>query len=457
MNKYFTEKNVHIVLQGLGWLALLGLSIWYYKERTCYGDASYIIMEILKKQEIFIVHHRYTLILTYFIPLMMVNIGIGLKPILIAYSANQIVSTFLIALSTMLITKEIKHGWLFILAQVFWVHKSFYYFNVESISFMFPVAYFLISLHCFQAKKMVKYAMFTTIVGFMVLMSSPNINLLFLMVNFLLFFIYVKEKPKTIIGVSILFMLGYLYVKWQMPYNAYEQGKFEILVENFKNYKHLDQAAIAYYFRMFYKPHMLYILTLIALLLALIYKKKWYVIGGGLIALIVSHYLLCIYLYQWETNTYMEMYYQVVGILFCMLVYYAFSEEFSPKLYIPVFALLVALSLCRIQQQSVDFTNRTAYLKTLIADMQTRKVSKAWLLYKDIEWPKLMFDWSMAFETALLSTLYGNTVTILGCEKFEKQNTGNEFYARFSDYNDQSEIVSDRYFNLKRERYIPFK
>lgn len=456
MNKYFTENKLHLVLQGIAWIALLGLSIWYYQERTCYGDASYIIMEILKKQEIFIVHHRYTLVLTYFIPLMMVNIGIGLKPVLIAYSANQIVSTFLIAFCTMRITKEVKHGWLFLLAQVFWVHKSFYYFNVESISFMFPVAYFLISLHCFQTKKMGRYALFTALIGLVVMLSSPNINLLFLMVNALLFFIFFKERAKAIVAVTVLFILGYLYIKWKMPYNAYEQGKFDILMQNISNYKHLDQAAIAYYFRMFYKPYLPYVLTLIALLLALIYKKKWIIIGGGLLILIASHYMLCIYLYQWETNTYMEMYYQVVGILCCMLIYYGFSDEFLPGFYMPVFALLAALSLVRIQQQAADFTARTEYLKTLTANMQSRQVSKAWLLYKNIEWPKLMFDWSLAYETTLLSTLYGNTVTILGCEKFEKQNTGDEFYARFTDYKDQSEIVADDYFNLKRGKYIPF-
>lgn len=457
MNKYLTEKNVHIVLQGLGWLALLGLSVWYYKERTCYGDASYVMMEIFKRKGLFFVHNRYTWVLTYFIPRIMINLGMSFKSVLIAYSANQIVSTFLITLCTLFVTKEIKHGWLFLIAQVFWVHKSFYYFNVECISFMFPIAYFLIIFHCFQKNKIIKHILSSLILGIIILFSSPMIILLFLIVNFLLLVMFYKSNVKVIIGTTVLFIVAYLYVKFQMPYTGYEQEKFEILKQNLKNYKHLDQAAIAYYFRMFYKPYMPYILTLIALLLALIYKKKWYVIGGGLIALVVSHYILCIYLFQWESNTYMELYYQVVGIIFCILVYYAFSEDFSSKFYIPVFALLVALSLHRIQQQSVDFTNRTAYLKTLTADLQTRKVSKAWMLYKDIEWPKLMFDWSMAFETALLSTLYGNTVTILGCEKFEKQNTGNEFYARFTDYNDQSEIVADDYFNLKREKYIPFK
>ena len=78
----------------LGYLSLAGLGVlawYYYLERTCFLDASFIIVNLLMKDGMAIEQERYTSAITQIIPLLASKAGFELRSILLVYSLTFIV------------------------------------------------------------------------------------------------------------------------------------------------------------------------------------------------------------------------------------------------------------------------------------------------------------------------------------------------------------------------------
>ena len=413
----------NIILQSLCWAILAAFSIVFYKERTCFGDASVIIIDLIRKKQMVVAHHRYSIILMYFIPLLLIKAGAGLKAILISFSLNQYVSTFLVTALTIFITKNLKHGWLFLLAQVFWVHESFYYSALESITYMIPISYFLISNYYLENKNRLFFYCSGIIFIVLIFLSSPNAILLFFLTNGLLMSLHYRSDFKSIVFIVLGCCIGYLLLKLMIPFNGYENMKYEKLMENLKNYKHLDNAAMAYYAKRVYAGKWYYWGITIVVFISLIFKKQIPFLLGALAMMVAAHYICCIYNYQWETNTYMEMYYQMAGICFCILIYITLFKINYSRISIGLILFLFLMGISQIWNNRGIFVARVQSIENLTSEMARKNISKAILKPDDARLKSLIIGWAYAFESVLLSTLQGNTRTIYLSDTIDLNNS----------------------------------
>ncbi len=447
------ENRGNIIWQSLCWAILVAFSIVFYKERTCFGDASVIIIDLIRKKQMVVAHHRYTIVLMYFIPLLLIKAGAGLKAILIAFSLNQYVSTFLITALTILITKNLNHGWLFLLAQVFWVHESFYYSALESITYMIPISYFLISNYYLENKNRLFFYYSGIIFVVLIFLSSPNAILLFFLTNGLIIALHHRSEYKSIVFIVLGCSIGYLLFKLMIPFNGYESMKYDKLVENLKNYKHLDNAAMAFYAKRVYAGKWYYWGITMVVFITLIFKKQIPFLLATIAMMVAAHYICCIYNYQWETNTYMEMYYQMVGICFCILIYTTLFTINYSRISIGLILILFFIGTNQIWNNRGSFVTRVQNIEHLTNEMARKDISKGILKPDDVRLNSLIIGWALSFETVLLSTLQGKTRTIYLSDKFDIKNSKTAFYTSIEQFNTHEEILNRDYFKLKEEEY----
>jgi len=382
-----------------------------WREIAHFNDTPVYLFYIDFEKFFFTPHNRYISIFTQYLPLIATLLGLSFTAFVKCYVYNGLFSTFILYLIFGFYSKKWHLGWVFLLCLSIGYQYSFFYGVPEhfgySISIFFTLLYYHILCHC----KGTKWLAFSSLIGLM-MAGAHLFSVIILLTGFLYIFILepsTKLKKILVIHVSI-FLLTFISIKLMVPPSDYEVGKIQIVIDNLKYIKTLDNAAFRYIFSRDQKNAIDFYSLIIAISGVIIWKKEYLVGVITIILFYLFYYLNCLYSYQSLGTEYMELYGRL--IFFALLIPLMLIAV-KYKLNHPIFILLCLFSFGA-------FLNKTSSVKHLYTKRYTSifelskfsKSDKVYIQSDSICSPRIWFTWALPHESMLVNMLEGHPKTV---------------------------------------------
>lgn len=421
-NGFFDHLNIVSILIAFG--ILFGQAYMSTIYRISYGDASFTLFKMCTENDFFIPHHRYIAVLTEFLPLLGIKIGLSFKHLSQLFSINFTFSSFLLWVIYIKLTKNYLNSWILVLAQLFGYAQGYNHYVVEHIGHILILFYILLLDFYLKSKASNKL----NLTAFCLIISSPFLHLNSLIILFIgVFYLFVGHTKKWKFILSLLISICILILFFKrivFSFNSYEQSQLTKFIANFSNYKQLDNTGFSYYFRDVFLVHFelkLYF-TLITIFIA--YHQKWKFLFLGIVIYFSCFYFNCLLFKEWETAGYMEFY----GlIIFCgiLLALYFSIDQYTSKwgLYI-LFILGFHFSLNLIYTYQRPYRMREEYIHSLNSVARNHNISKSVILKSKIDYSILLHDWALPYESMNSSLIRDEKiVSLLPLDSFGSMDT----------------------------------
>ncbi len=411
-NKMIHTFTYNGLLQIAGWIAMLGLCIFFYKERACYSDGSDMLIKMIVYEKPVNVMNRYLNYIVTILPVIAVKMQWSLKTVMILYSLSPYL---LLCISTIIlyyVTGNSFYTWIPLVATVWWTNASFYYVIFEYFTMGLALCLVLMLWNGLKNGKQKQFFIIGIIASVLMVMSHPLAIVVFLGgLGFL--FIEFSNDRKNIIYLIIIVFVFYFINKWLKPFNPYESNIIETLKGNLKSWRTLDNA----YFRNWLKSHYLNSIFYKAILIItagiLIARKKYTLILFIIIGTIILHYTACLINYQYGPTPYQEQYYLIVGYFLILAIFYAL-ESMQDIIRNTILFLIVCYSLLNIILNAKPYTERIQSAENLIDQCIEQNTPKKIVILRDMA-PRIIVadDWVFGMESIILSKLKGHDLAIV--------------------------------------------
>lgn len=421
-------------------------SIYTWKERMFFLDASFITFGIINTKELLIQEYRYGSFITQIFPLIGTYAGLSLKTILILYS----VSFYLFYSATALLIGFVwKQKWLAILLALYltvFVSDGFYWSNNEvhqGIAWIF--IFLAVYLHNAKSEKKITSSLVLTALAFFAI-SCHLIGVIILGYLWLYIHIDTHKDLKSLaknrffvlqsVILLVLIILRYIisnnsasydteklspirHIKIQSILNAFTSGQSGSFIDLTISYHWIiiPVGILGFFFllkRQKYKQ----------LLLTITFCLGYYV----LVCLVYPN------AFDRTTRFYIESEWAALAIILATPFVLEFPSVISQKRFFALSLFLIfSIKLCWIYNSYDYFNNRLENLQKISYSLQNRGIKKA-LIIDDKQTSDQLFimDWGVPIESILLSTIDQNPVTFKVVGKdYHFTNSKSDFASSF--------------------------
>ncbi|MGZ5243932.1 MAG: hypothetical protein ACXWDO_08150 [Bacteroidia bacterium] len=455
MQPFVLKKNIYDAIVNLLFLALLALTIVFAEERLL-ADSGYYLLQVINNESVIIEHNRFILMLSQWLPLMAVKIGLPLKQVILLYSIGHWLFFYLIYLICRYVYKFKEAGFLLVLIQTLGIAAGFF-------TPMFELYYGAALLVLFAAilyhtPQDISNWILLLVLEFFAVSGHPFANFLLLFILALHAYQY-RLKYIWLYLAFLLVLIGTFIFKLKTA-TEYEQGKsmdfFDTLQNGVYNAAYLQQ--LMYFLTKYYMEMLLvFLLPVIYFLIKRMYfPLAIYILTFfGLLALINVSY------YGFEPSRYQEQVYFplsfIVAYTFCIFV---LKEEKNRTALVTFTVAVIIFRMVDIWKEGQYFRNRTETMKSLIDKAQELPgnkfvISEAYVLKKS----KMDPNWSYSIETMLLSASNTNkTLTICTDADINFENNkakikaGEYLFRRWEIY--PVNTLNRKYFNMQETDYF---
>lgn len=465
-----SERKLSLGLGHAGMFAFIFFSIWFYQERLLIIDASYYTYNILHEGTFFIAHNRFINYFNQWLPLLLMNMGVGLKGVLIGYSLSFVLFYYAIFATVAYVFKNHKAALFMVVTLV--LSCRFKHFmavtettNTLAMSFLF-VGWVTREEYMKNNKSVKEWGVALGLV-LLLLIGHPIIFLPLL--SFMAFYlVFYKQMKNKYAWLTLGFVLLAMFIRYKvLPSSGYEKNKmeafektFEILPDFFDNwtYKHLKDYTIKHFKWAYY----LYLITLIALL----YMRRYLSVLVSLGTLICFIIVIVIIYYKGESVNMLESYYTYMGYFWGFTMLAVFSQLKAPKLirFAPV-AFILFISFRSLYLHGDRFTDRLEYLYSLTEEAHKQGSSKTLYPKSKMNGNVVIVPWSVSFTTLMYSSLKdpsdSRTVYLYTDKELKKkidEADENLFLGATFNLNQFAEDdIPKEYFNLRKGTYYLVK
>ena len=399
----------------LAYVALIILSIIFFKERTIFTDIAFHLFDIITKGTVTIQTHRFGAVFTQLFPLVASKLNLPLVGVMMTYSTGFIIYYTICYVICGFVFKNYKLGLALLLFNILFVSDTFFWMQSELPQ---GVA-FTICLFAFMSSKRVNdLGAFGLAFSFFSIMTAVFFHsLMFLLLYYMVAFFLLSKKSgieKKWLYVTLISSTLFFLLKKYVLIHSYEQGAMENtnnITELFPHYwnlysnkRFLLNCISKYYFL----P-----LGLGAVMLVYLVKKEWKKLFFVFFSFTV--YLLLINVcYKSESvqNYYIENLYLPLGVIVGLpLVYDVFPLLEKRKIiaYCSL-ALIIVVGVVRIGYASKIFTKRLNWERQYLSEHGNEKLM---VHESHVPLDVLLMTWGGAYEFWLLSTVEtGKTASI---------------------------------------------
>lgn len=408
-NKFKT----HAIISIFSILILLLLSIFYYRERIIFMDASYILFQIINNGHLAIQENRFGSFITHLVPLLFAKLNMPIKTIIIGYTLSF--NLFYLAVISIMVFKLREYA-LAILMSFYYllmVSDTFYWSNNEvhqGIAWMFLT----IALLQYGTNNKTNSFMQITIlfiIGFLAISSHMLVTMPFAFLFFYIFFDKTQNhfalKEKIILP---LVLLGLIFFKYRLSLMQNYDGQKLLLIDKLSLndiFYYINQDFGLHFIKSCTKEYWLVTLLLLVGLISLIRTKKW-----GLFLLTVmgcfSYYTFMCVTFS-NTGTYEKFHIESEWMGLSIIASTPFVFEFLQlankrfALYVLIFITIIRISY--IIDASDKFKLRLQTSENIMDAMKRNGITKLAIKEnKELE-HIYMLDWSLEEESLLLSCL----------------------------------------------------
>ncbi len=439
-------------------LALIYLSVIYFKERLLTIDSAYYTFKIIYQESFNIEHKRWLALPTQILPLIGLKMGVSLKQFMILYSVSFMLFYYAIFNIITHIFKKPATAIFMLLALVLCARFKYY----DAVSEVMTSMAFAALIIAWLQSRSYPFSNKDWIVGILLsLLFALGHPIIYLALIGFLFLLFIDDKKYRntffLLFAGLQVIIAFIRIK--LFTDGYEAGKMEALGDTSSVLASLEDNYIFYLARDFVHVECYWSYAFFAGAILWLFVKEKYLLAICSFAGFFIFYLMTVIIYhQGESRNMLENYFIIFGFFMALPIFFAFvkNQKFN------VIALIFIGFLFKENIQQIDFahhyfTGRIDYLRHLIDTQEPDK-----LLYKkeDIIWETLQVPWGTPFETLLLSSLekdQSKSLFIIDNENSvdslflnEDEFLGPEWAPHLFDL----EQINKNYFNLSKNNYI---
>lgn len=391
------------ILLHLPFLVLAALSVVFYEERL-YADSGYYLIKVINHESFHIEHGRLVLMFSQIWPLLAVQVGMGLKAILLVYSLGHVLFFYLLFVIVKHILKDNASALALILLQFAGIMQSFFAPQFE----MYYATGFLILFVSILMK--VRLTVFTVIglvlLEILILSGHPMSFFLFF---FALVYLYLEEGREK--GIPYLLFLGIFILGITiklLTFSEYEESKilFHLNFNANKQYQVLFRynylAKLGHHLATYY-PDVIF-LFIMASVHYISRKQIWRWILMFVFAVGYILFMNAMYPAIEASRYYEQVYFPFATIIVFSFLYDFYRQRGQKWLVYLVVAGIVVYHTLVILEVGVPFRQRNIQMKEMIIKSQRANHKLVMFNEKENHQPYSNFGWSYPIESLLISS-----------------------------------------------------
>ena len=439
----------------LGWMGFLVLlSIYFYLERGVFLDAAFVLVEILREEQLAIMVGRYGAALTQIWPLLGMKMGLGLKGLVFIYSVSFAILPFLVAY----ILHRMKCTSLLLFLgcyYTFYYTESFFWTNNEIHQ---AVCIFLLAVGLFYKEvESFKFGIRFWVGMVLASVSIMTHPLMLIIVTYVLLLVWLTGifKPNLKYGyllttMVIIVMLAKVYLS---TLNWYDAQKFAFVELGLKG----DLVWFGSNFTAFFSDSVfLYWPASLVFISGLVLNRQHVWVNFISFLAIIGHVLLV----SWAVHEFNRFYIESQWMLISFFVLTPWTVSlFKFKVLPPILHFLLFIAMIttgwNIIRVSNDYSQRVSWITQQVEMMKEAEQDRGIIDLSLEEIRLLRMSWGLPAETLLLSSLdsYGYSVTLIDRTFFTKSVNTDQIHNCFDTISIHR--LPKQYFKIQEGSYIP--
>ncbi|HSO88317.1 MAG TPA: hypothetical protein VLQ91_17315 [Draconibacterium sp.] len=464
IHKLFQKKTEYPVFGILGHLSffilLLG-SVYFYKERILFADSAFQFFKIVNFEKINVEAFRYGAILPEIPLLLAMKLGVGLKMLLIIYSASFIALYYIVFLLCLKVFKNVPAALSVVLILVMCISQSFFHAVTETHqSLVFSVLLFAILQYSSFRYSLVRFLLAFSVILISFFAHPVALYSLVFVIGYSAIDKNQLKSAKPYILLSLI--VGIAVVKVMLTdQNSYEGKFFSELLKSPAVIFDLPQAYSTKFLLNRVFGLYFWVIILEFMLIILLAMKKEYLKLSWQLGISGFFLIITLLTYnQGDSEMMMERAFMPLALLVSVPFLKEMLENLNQFRYVKLIFLtiIIIFSLNRIYTQGKAFRERIRFNQELLA--KTAKLPNRKFIIQSIELQKHHYTyWSHSFETLMLSSITANmpVQTIFpandpeNLKKYTEENVrdvflGADFWLEWGIDN-----LNHKYFNLSKE------
>lgn len=392
-------------------LLLVG-SVYYYKERMLFSDASYIAFRIINDSSLYIQELRYGSFITQIVPLVCSKLHLSLHTVILAYSISF--NLFFLIIAVCLVWWFRQYGFAVIMCLYYFlfVSETYFWTNNEihqAVAWMF----FWLGSTIYMGKNGANQTLGITLFTLLGALTVATHFLVVIPCLFLWIYLILEKKDwpfnrrQTIIYSAILATLIFtkLMISLSLPYDGpHLHDPTHVSLHDILNT--FGNVVIVSFLKRCLTNYWLAVLVFVAGMATLMITKEKKLFYWTLLSTV--GYMVAIKLafggYGDMLLFYIESEWASMGIIIGAAFVFHFLPRLKPALAVGAFLLIILVRSLYILSAAPIFEKRTRIKERVFAKMEEKNITKL-VLNDSILRKNYLGEWSMAEESLMLSVL----------------------------------------------------
>jgi len=388
-------------------IALLFLSLLFYKERTAFIDLAYHLFSILALDSFAIQNYRIASFFTQLFPLLGGKAGLSLQTIAQAYSASFVLLPLITFFIVNNLLRNSRVAITYLLFVILMTTHTFYWAQSElpqATAFLF--LFFALLDNSLQNGKMPwPHAMLGAVLLVISSFSHPLLVIPFVFVISFFWLSYPKQK-RLLIAFGLFYLVSYATrsIFFKTPYESNAMGGLNNIFTLFPNYLGLQSNInlLSYFY------HDYYFVALLLIIVAFFYlsTKNHFKLFITVAWFFGYCFIINISSPRGGDQFYLENQYLLLSIIVGFpFVFDVLPTVKSAKLQLAILSFICLVGISRVYHSHQPYTQRLAWIRSLL--QQTDKLTHQKIIYSaPFTIPKkVLTTWGTSYELWLLSTI----------------------------------------------------
>lgn len=388
------------------YIALLLLSVVYYKERMVLFDSSLFLFE-MSRTDTFMMGHRFIVFFTEFLPWLMIKMSMPIKAVALSYSMSFMLYYLGCYLLIGRVFKQYLLAVLLLFINILLSTHTFYW----CISELSQGMTLFVLLLAFVAGKGLKWKYFIFIIPAIITVAFAH-PLIVVPVFYALAFVFLNKKVgikrlMTVV-VTILFIITF-YVKQKHFPNEYEtasMGAWKNILKYFPDYWELysTKRFIQNWFSIYYWVP----ISLLLITVTYIVNRKWLLLFFVLVSF-TGHLLLvcCSYPLSSTRDFYIENFYLPYAIILGLpLLFDVFARLEKKNIALILGSVIFITGIARIYNMHYFYRGRVEWYRGFLDNNLGNKIVSG---TGGFPMGTILMPWATPYEFWLLSTIEKDT------------------------------------------------
>lgn len=390
----------------LAQLALLVLSVVFYKERTIFVDNAFFLFEIIKDGDFTVQRYRFIAAIPQMLPLAAMLASLSLKWVLVAYSLSFALYHFICYVICGSLLKNYKLALVLLLSHLIVTTHTFFWHLSElllGMSMMLP----FFALLLLDARKKINpiFKWTLLVIGLTTIVFSHPLIVLPFAFTWTFFFIRkdlnIDKRLFIIIAGIFVIIAGIKGFFFTDQYESDSINYLKSILQLFPNYfsTYSNTRFFDNWFEIYYWLPILFTWILISYTV----KRDWIKFALVFFGCLGLSQMVNISYYAPHTpDFYRENMYVPLGLFLAYPLIYDVLPSINKKLFVGIFILLIATGLYRVYDMRAYYQGRIDWYRGYMVEHQDRKIIGSAL---NMPQETILMSWASCYEFWLLSTL----------------------------------------------------